>query len=253
MKIAVCVKHAVDETELKLDPSGRPTLDGAASKISTFDKNAIEEAVRVKAAHQGEVVAFSVGPPDAKKTLKEALAMGADRGVLIAAPPSGGDSLSTSEALAAGLKKEGPFDLVVCSEGSSDTYSGQVPPMVAELMGLAYIGYAKSLSIADGKAAAERSLEESIEKVEAPIPALVSVVSEINEPRYPTLIQIMQASKKPISELSRKELSLDDSRKEVVVVSVSSQQSSRKHVIIEGTPTEAAAKLVAALKTEGVL
>ena len=253
MRIAVCVKHAVDETELRLDPSGKPTLDGAASKMSTFDKNAVEEAVRVKAAHQGEVVAFSVGSPEAKKSLKEALAMGADRGVLIAAPLSGGDTLSTAEALAAGLRKEGPFDLIICSEGSSDIYSGQVPPMVAELTGLSYIGYAKSLAISEGKVVAERSLEESVEKVEAPLPAVVSVVSEINEPRYPTLIQIMQSSKKPMSELSRTELSLDDSRKGVAIISMTSQQSNRKHVIIEGTPAEAAAKLVAALKTEGVL
>ena len=253
MRVAVCVKHAVDESELKIDQDGRPVLAGAASKLSTFDKNAVEEGLRLKAAHQGEVVIFTVGPPESKKTMKEALAMGADRGVLVTADSVAIDSMRTAGLLAAAIKKGGPFDVVLCSEGSSDTYSGQVPPMLGELLGAAFVGYARKLEVGGQTAKAERSLEDSVEVVEAPTPLVVSVVSEINEPRYPTLIQIMQAGKKPLEELSGDQLLPAGDYKQARVASMSAQQSSRRHVMIEGGPDEAAAKLVEALTKEGVL
>lgn len=253
MKIAVCVKHAVDETELKLDPKGSPIIAGAPGKMSTFDKNAVEEALRLKAARQGEVVVFMVGNPDSKKTLKEALAMGADRGVLVSSDGTALDTLRTAEMLASAIKKSGPFDAVICSEGSSDTYSGQVPPMIAEFLEFAYVGYARKIEVGSGVARVERSLEDSVEVVEAPVPFAVSVVSEINEPRYPTLIQIMQASKKQIEEMKGAEISPPGSYTGVSVSSMSSQPSTRKHVMIEGGPDDAATKLLDALAREGVL
>ncbi|MFI5404188.1 MAG: electron transfer flavoprotein subunit beta/FixA family protein [Candidatus Gagatemarchaeaceae archaeon] len=253
MKVAVCVKHAVDETELKIDPGGKPQLDGAACKMSTFDKNAVEEALRLKAAHSGEVVIFTFGTPDARKTMKEALAMGADRGVHIVGEVGLLDPMRTSELLAAAILKAGPFDLVVCSEGSSDVYSGQVPPMVAERLGMPYVGYAKKVEVTGQSAKVERSLEESVETVEAPLPLVVSVVSEINEPRYPTLIQIMQASKKPVTEVKPEELVQARSSPTTAVLSMLVQSTARKHVMIEGTPDEASAKLVEVLEKEGVI
>ncbi|MDA4121451.1 MAG: electron transfer flavoprotein subunit beta/FixA family protein [Thaumarchaeota archaeon] len=253
MKIAVCVKHAVDETELRVDSSGRPQVDGAAAKMSTFDKNAVEEALRLKSAHSGEVAAFTVGAPDSRKTLKEALAMGADRGVLVLADTSALDTLKTASLLSSAIQKNGPFDIVLCSEGSSDTYTGQVPPTLAELSGLPYVGYARKLDISGNMVKAERSLEDSVEVVEASLPLVVSVVSEINEPRYPTLIQIMQASKKPIEELSEGQLAAIAPPNPPQVVSMVAQTSNRRHMIIEGSPDEAAAKLIAELEKEGVL
>ena len=252
MRIAVCVKHAIDEAELKIDSSGKPQINGAASKMSTFDKNAVEEALRLKAIHSGEVVIFTVGNQDARKTLKEALAMGGDRGVIIAADPSTLDSLSTAAILSSAIKKSGPYDIVICAEGSSDTYSGQVPPVLGELLGGAFVGYARKIEVKAGSARIERSLEDSVETVEALLPIVVSVVSEINEPRYPTLIQIMQASKKPVEEISGDSLSQGVNPR-VSVLSMSAHSTSRKHVMIEGGPEEAAGKLIDALAKEGVL
>jgi electron transfer flavoprotein beta subunit len=252
MRIAACVKHAIDETELKIDSTGKPQIIGAASKMSTFDKNAVEEALRLKAIHTGEVVIFTVGNQDAKKTLKEALAMGGDKGVIISADPSAVDSMSTAGMLSSAIKKTGPYDVVVCAEGSSDTYSGQVPPMIGELLGGAYVGYARKLEVKGGSARIERSLEDNVETVEVPLPLVVSVVSEINEPRYPTLIQIMQASKKPIEEISGDTLSLE-ARPRVAVLSMSAYSTSRKHVMIGGSPEEAAGNLIDLLAKEGVL
>jgi electron transfer flavoprotein beta subunit len=253
LRIAVCVKHAVDETELRVGPDGAPQLQGAATKMSTFDKNAVEEALALKSAQPGEVVVFTVGGPDARKSMKEALAMGADKGVLVSADLSSMDTYRTAELLAAALKKTGPFDAVVCSEGSSDTYTGQVPPMLGVLLDLPYVGYARKITISQHSALVERSLEDTVEAVESPIPFVVSVVSEINEPRYPTLIQIMQASKKPVEELSEEELAGPRPPVAPSVLSMSAQASNRKHVMIGGSPEEAAAKLVDSLVKEGVL
>ena len=253
MRIAVCVKHAIDETELKIDSSGAPQLSGAASKMSTFDKNAVEEALRLRSLHTGEVVAVTVGGPDSKKTLKEALAMGADRGVIVNTDPIGLDTYKTASLLLAAIKKTGPFDLIICSEGSSDTYTGQVPPTLAELSGLPYVGYARKLDVNGGLVRAERSLEDSVEVMESPMPLAVSVVSEINEPRYPTLIQIMQASKKPMEELDGSQLHPSPPSTSPSVLTMSAQLSNRKHVMIEGTPDEAAQKLISELVREGVL
>ncbi|MBI3840410.1 MAG: electron transfer flavoprotein subunit beta/FixA family protein [Thaumarchaeota archaeon] len=253
MKLAVCVKHAVDETELKVDSSGRPLIEGAAYKMSTFDKNAVEEALRIRSSVGGEVTILTVGPPEARKTVKEALAMGADKGVLIIPGTATGDSLRTAGRLADAIRKDGPYDFVICSEGSSDTYTGQVPPMLAELLGVPYVGYARKVEAKDGGVVAERALEDSVETVEARTPLVIAVVSEINEPRYPTLIQIMQAAKKPIEERRPDEAGSAESRSAPTVVSMSAQQAARKHLIIEGSPGDAARKLLDALRKEGVL
>jgi electron transfer flavoprotein beta subunit len=253
MKVAVCVKHAVDETELKIDQQGKPILSGAASKVSTFDKNAVEEALKLRTAQGGEVVIFTLGTQEARKSMKEVLAMGADRGVHIVADGEKLDPMLVAEALAAGIQKEGPFDLVLCSEGSSDTYSGQVPAMLAELLGYPYAGYSRKIEISGGGARAERALEDSVEVVECQTPLVASVVSEINEPRYPTLIQIMQASKKPVTERSLEQLGVGGKTPLVRVVAVSAQPMARKRVIIEGTPEESASKLIDALAKEGVV
>jgi electron transfer flavoprotein beta subunit len=253
MRIAVCVKHAIDEAELKVDSSGNPQLAGAASKMSTFDKNAVEEALRLKAAHSGEVVVVTVGAPEAKKTMKEALAMGADRGVLVTADPMSVDTKRTAELLSEAVKKAGPFDLVLCSEGSSDIYSGLVPPMLGELLGLPYVGYVRKLEVSGQSAKAERSMEDSVEVVEAPLPIVAAVVSEINEPRYPTLIQIIQAGKKPMEELAPDSLLPGSKPSGPLVVGMKAQAMARKKVIFEGPPDEAAKKLVDALAAEGVL
>jgi len=253
MRIAVCVKHAVDETELRVDAGGNPQLKGAATKMSTFDKNAVEEALRLKAAHSGEVVVVTVGTPEAKKTMKEALAMGADRGVLVSADPMAMDTRRTAELLAAALKRGGPYDVVICSEGSSDMYSGLVPPMLGELLGLPYVGYARKIEASAQSAKVERALEDSVEVVEAPLPLVVSVVSEINEPRYPTLIQIMQAGKKPMEELTPEGLMPGLAPSPSLVKNMKAQAMARKRVVFEGAPDETAKKLVDALAAEGVL
>jgi electron transfer flavoprotein beta subunit len=252
VRVAVCVKHAIDEAELKVDNEGKPLLVGAVSKMSTFDKNGVEEALRLRGG-SGEVVVFCVGIPDAKKTIREALAMGADRAEHIVCDPTSLDSLATSALLAAAIERSGKFDFVICSEGSSDTYTGQVPPMLAERLGLPYVGYARKVEVSGPKARVERALENSVEVVESPVPMALSVVSEINEPRYPTLIQIMQASKKPTEDLTPEALGPGGKVAGSWVLGMKAQAMERKRVVFEGTAEETAAKLVEALSNEGIL
>jgi electron transfer flavoprotein beta subunit len=253
MNIVVCVKHAVDESELRADPAGKPLLQGAQSKMSAFDRNAVEEAVRIKEKKTGTVTVISIGNGDWKKSIKEALAMGSDKAVAVSSGQAL-DALGTSYYLSRAVQRAGPVDLVIFSEGASDTYHGLVGPMTAEWLGLPFLGYARKLDVGDGSVRGELALEENEEVVEAALPAILSVVSEINEPRYPTLLQIMQASKKPMEEVALE--SLKDERApalRVTVADVRVQALSRKRVMLEGSPEEASKSLVDALRRDGAI
>ncbi len=253
MNVVVCVKHAIDESELRADSSGSPQLQGAQARMSTFDRNAVEEAVRIKEARGGAVTVVSLGSGDWKKSIKEALAMGADRAVAV---NSSGqlDALATSYFLSRAITRSGPFDVVILSEGSSDTYTGLVGPMTAEWLRLPFMGYVRKLEVREGTLRCELSLEEHDEIAESDLPAVVTVVSEINSPRYPTLLQIMQASKKPMEEVSLDSLKENDSpASRVQVGEVKVQAVSRKRVFLEGTPEESSRSLVEALRKEGVI
>ena len=248
------MKQAIDEAELKIDSMGKPDLSGAPSKMSTFDKNAVEESVRLKESMGGTVTVLTVGGSGAKKTVKEALAMGGDRGYLVLAEPDTNDGLTTAYLLARAIEKFGPFDLVLCAEGSSDVYTGQVGPMLSEWLTLPFLGYVRKVVASGGGIRCEQVLEDRIRILEARMPAVVSVVSEINEPRYPTLIQIMQASKKPIEEIAARLLT--DGRApqpSVVTVGMTAYALERRRIIFEGGPEETSKKLVEALVSEGLI
>ncbi|MFQ6086912.1 MAG: electron transfer flavoprotein subunit beta/FixA family protein, partial [Candidatus Bathyarchaeia archaeon] len=158
VRILVCVKQAVDVSQLKVDSATRRliTVD-APKKISDFDKNALEEAIRIREKLGGEVFTVTVGPEDAKTTLREALAMGADKAYLISDPIfENSDTLATSYILAEAIKKIGPFDLILCGEASIDSFSAQVGPRLAERLGVPLITYARKLSLEGDAVTAER-------------------------------------------------------------------------------------------------
>ncbi len=255
MNIVVLVKSAVDEAELRADPSGHPVLKGAATKMSSFDANGVEEAVKQKEANGGTVTVVTLGGAESKKAIKEALAMGGTRAVHVltdaAAAP---DSLGTAYCLAQAIKKIREVDLVLCSEGASDTYQGQVGAMVAEFLDLPFLAYARKVEIDEGKVRCEQGFDGGVKVLDAKLPAVVSVVSEANVPRYPTLLQVMVAGKKSIEEVPLASLKGPDYPETgMEVVDVTVQAANRKRVLLDGSPEEAAKKLVEALKQEGVL
>ncbi|RLF16256.1 MAG: electron transfer flavoprotein subunit beta [Thermoprotei archaeon] len=260
-KVCVCVKHSYDVSEIKVDPSTRaPVLVGVKKKTSDFDKNAIEEAVRLKEKLGWTVTAITYGPDDAKSALREALAMGVDEAVLVTDPGyEQSDTMVTSRFLAEAIKKEGPFDLILLGEVSIDGYTYQVGPRLAELLGLPQITHVRRLEVKEGEVVAERDLEEGYEVVSAKLPAVVTVTKEINEPRYPKLMDIMKASKKPIKTLTAADLGIPDDKKGAagsgmeVLKAVAPEMKRKEHVIKGKEPPEAVAELLDLLAKEGVV
>jgi electron transfer flavoprotein beta subunit len=256
--IAVCVKTNPD-LQLVRVKDRVPVLEAVPYKAGDLEKNALEAALQLRdAAGEGRVVAVTVAQGDRKirETMKEALAIGADEAVIVSDPAlDDTDQIGAALALARAIEKSGPFDLVLFGEGSTDGYSGQVPSRVAELLDLPEIGYARSLEAAGASLRAERSMGESVETLEAPLPAAVTVVSEINEPRIPTLMSIMKAGKKPVAELTLADLALDAAAvaPRRAVKSNLAEEQSRKRVLFDGEPAAQAEALVNALVAEGVL
>jgi len=261
VRILVCVKQALDVSQLKVDSATRRliTVD-APKKISDFDKNALEEAIRIKEKLGGELFTATVGSSDAKTTLREALAMGADKAYLISDPAfENSDTLVTAYVLAEAIRKIGPFDLILCGEASIDSFSAQVGPRLAELLGIQLITYARKLGLEVDAVIAERNLEDCIQTVKAKMPVLVTVTNEINEPRIPSLMAIMKASKKEIviwnaADLNVASEKMGETGSAVQVLDVLAPKMERKKLIIKGeTAVETAEKLAKALIQEGVV
>ncbi len=207
MKIAVCVKHVPEGTS-RIDPGTKRLDRGGEGALNHFDANAVEEALRLK-GDEGEVVAISLGPQKALDSLRKALAMGADRAVLISDDAAAGsDLVATSRLLAAALAKE-EADLVLFGQQASDADGAVLWAAVAERLRAPVISQASELTVADGKARVKRQTEFGYDTIEAPLPAVVAVSDAINEPRYPSLKGIMGAKKKPQEVLSLGELGVD--------------------------------------------
>lgn len=259
--IIVCVKQAIDVTQLKTDPTTRqPITIDAPQKISDFDKNALEEGVRIKESQGGQVIAVTVGSPDAKTTLREALAMGADKAYLVTDPVfQNSDTLATSFILVETVKKVGQFDLILCGEASIDSFSGQVGPRLAELLNIPQITYVRKLSLEGDVLVAERNLKDRSEIVKTEIPALVTVTKEINEPRIPPLMAIMKAAKKELITWNANDLNIareevGEAGSAVQVAEVLAPKTERKKIVIKGESSEEIAmKLAKALIQEGVV
>ena len=203
MKIAVCVKQVPDATVAKrLDPgTGRLDRSGEGT-LNTTDLNAVEEALRLReAAGDGEVVVLSMGPAKALESLRKALAMGADRAVLVSDDAAAGsDLVATSRTLAAALGRE-QADLVLFGQQSSDADGAVLWAAVAERLRAPLVSQAAELTV-DGRAVTgKRQTEHGYDVISAPLPAVVAVSDAINEPRYPSLKGIMGAKKKPAETL----------------------------------------------------
>ena len=211
MKIAVCVKEVPDAAVHKRIDPGTKRLDRSGEgALNQFDSQAVEEALKLKeSGGEGEVVLVSLGPADALDSLRKALAMGADRAVLITDDAAAGsDLVATSRALAAALEKEGA-DLVLFGQQSSDSDGAVLWAAVADRLRRPVISQVAELTVADGKVRGKRQTEFGYDVIEAPLPAVIAVSDAINEPRYPSLKGIMGAKKKPQDQLSAADLGLE--------------------------------------------
>lgn len=214
MRIAVCVKQVPDTWAEKQLQAGDSTLDreSADGVMNELDEYAVEEALRLVEAHGGEVVVVTMGPERAAETVRKALSMGAESAVhLVDDAFHGSDALATSYALAEVLRDRG-FDLVVFGSESTDARMSVVPAMVAERLGWAQLTFAQKVEVAGSAVTIQRATESGYDTVEAAMPAVVSVVEKINEPRYPSFKGIMAAKKKPVETLSVADAGLDPTR-----------------------------------------
>ncbi|MFI7609761.1 electron transfer flavoprotein beta subunit/FixA family protein [Nonomuraea terrae] len=211
MNIVVCVKQVPDTaTERKLR-SDDNTLDRDAADgvVNELDEYAVEEALKLKEAHGGEVTVLTMGPAKATETIRKALAMGADKAVHLSDDAlHGSDALSTSYAMAQVLKKIG-FDLVILGSESTDARTGVLAAMLAERLGTAQLTLANKVDVEGSSIKIQRITDYGFDRVEATLPAVVSVVEKINEPRYPSFKGIMAAKKKPVETLAIGDASID--------------------------------------------
>ena len=211
MNVVVCVKQIPDPNAPgKLDSqTKRLVREGVDLVLDPGDEHAVEAGLQIVEKGGGEVTVVSMGPPKALEAIRRALAMGANRGILVTDPGlENSDALSTARAMAAAIKDQ-KFELVICGTESTDGSTGAMPAQLAELLSLPLLSFAKKLEVADGKAVIDRQTDDGFDVVEAPLPAIVTVTGGINEARYPALRGIMQAKNKEVKQLSLSELGLD--------------------------------------------
>jgi electron transfer flavoprotein alpha subunit len=204
MKIVVCVKYVPVLSALRFDPeTKRLVREGVPGELSAFDARAVSAAAALRAAHGGEVVALTMGPPVAREAIAEALALGADRGVHLCDPAlAGSDTLATARALAAALRREAP-DLVLLGRASVDAETGQVGPEVAELLDLPQATDVRAIAV-DAAARtfdAEREVDDGFETVRGPLPALLTVAEDVAEERFPSRADRQAAAAKPVADV----------------------------------------------------
>ena len=207
MNIAVCLKQTFDtEAKIALE-NGRIREDGVQFIINPYDEYAVEEAIKLKEAFGGTVTVVTLGPPRVEEAVRTALAMGADEAVIVDGGDAPVDEWSVSEILAAALRRL-PFDLILAGNQAVDGGSGQVAVRVAELLGIPHVGAVTKLTVEGGRITAERDAEGDTETVEAGMPVLVTAQQGLNDPRYPSLIGIRRAGKKPVERLTPADLGL---------------------------------------------
>jgi electron transfer flavoprotein beta subunit len=254
VRVAVCVKYSIDVSNIKVDRATQtPITIGVSRRMSDIDRRAVEEAIRIKEKHGGTVTAFTLGIPEARACLREALAMGVDDAVLITDPIlESSDTYVTSRVLANALVKLGLFDIILCGETSTDGYSYQVGPRIAEILNIPCITYAKNIALNGSYVTVERDLEDRYEVVKAQLPVLITVTREINEPRHPSTASMMKAFKKPIKTLNAKDV--DGLDPQVQVLKVFVPELKRKSIVFKDLPVkQAVAEVVKSLVKEGVL
>jgi electron transfer flavoprotein beta subunit len=212
MKIAVCVKQ-VPEGNSRIDPGTKRLDRSGEGALNAFDANAVEEALRLKdATGEGEIVLVSMGPAKAQDALRKALAMGADRAVLVSdETAAGSDLVATSYALAKVLEREGA-DLILFGQQAGDSDGAVLGAAVADRLRLPVVSQAAEVTHADGKLTVKRQTEFGYDVIEAPLPAVVAVSDAINEPRYPSLKGIMGAKSKPQETVSLSDLGVEGDR-----------------------------------------
>ncbi|MCL6581019.1 MAG: electron transfer flavoprotein subunit beta/FixA family protein [Firmicutes bacterium] len=261
MRIVVSIKQVPETTEVKIDQAaGRVDTEGLTRIINPYDTYALEEAIRIKENSGATVAVITVGTAKADESLREALAMGADEAFLLCDEAfEGSDPLATAYVLARGIEKCGPYDLIICGRQAMDGASGQVGPSLAEELGLPMVTFVRKIEeLRDGYIRVQRMTDDGYEVLEGPLPMLITVVKEINEPRLASLKGLMKAKRVTIPVWGAGDIGADPARigatgSPTRVVRLAPPPPRTGGEMIEGTPQEQVEKLVAKLKAAKVL
>lgn len=258
MNIIVCIKQVPETTEVRINPQTNTLIrEGVKAIINPFDTYAIEEGIRLKERFSGKLTIITMGPPQAEAALREAISLGADEGILVCDRAfAGSDTWATSYTLAAAIKKAGEFDLILCGKQASDGDTAQVGPGISTHLNIPQVTYVKKIEeVKDKTMRVERMMEEGFEIIETPLPALLTVVKEINEPRLASLKGMLRARSAKIILWTQKDLNLDaqniglcGSPTQVVKIFTPPQRTGGQ--ILTGEIPEIAEKLVGLLKDE---
>ncbi|GHT47457.1 electron transfer flavoprotein subunit beta [Endomicrobiia bacterium] len=261
MNIIVCIKQVPSTTNVQIDPeNGRLERDGVESTINPFDEYAIEEGVRIKERIGGKVSVVTMGPPQAEYALREAVSKGIDEAVLVSDRAFGGaDTLATSYTLSLAIKTIGYYDIIICGKQASDGDTAQVGPGIAEMLNIPHIAYVKKIEAVDDKLIrVERMMEDGYDLIESPVPVLLTVVKEINNPRVASLKGKMAAKKAVIKVLDAaaigadiKKTGLNGSPTQVMKVFTPPKRTGGEKFV--GKAHEVAAALVKRLSDVGII
>lgn len=215
MNIIVLVKQVPDTAEVKINRETNTLIrDGVPSIINPYDRYAIEEALRLREKHGGKVTAVTMGPPQAVEALKEAVSLGVDEVVLLSDRAfAGADTWATSYALSQGIRKIADYDLVIAGKQAIDGDTAQVGPETADMLGIPFVAYIRKIEQVEGTTmVAERLMDEGYDVVETSLPALITVVKEINEPRVPSLKGKMKAKSLKVTAWTAKDIGADEAK-----------------------------------------
>ena len=260
MRIIVCIKQVPDSGQAKFDKTTHTMIrDGLPSIINPFDENAIEAALQLKEEHGGEVIVVCMGPPQADQALRQTIAMGADQAILLTDRRFAlADTLATAYTLAAAIQKIGDYDLLLFGKQAIDGDTAQVGPGVAEALGLPQITYVRKLQISDGAVTAERVLEDSYEVVATQLPAVLTVVKEMNEPRHASLRGVLKAKKAEILMWKPEDIDADPTKigkdgSPTEVIETFTPEPRGDSEQLSGTPEEMAEVLFGRLREQNIV
>ncbi|MDD5618313.1 MAG: electron transfer flavoprotein subunit beta/FixA family protein [Candidatus Omnitrophica bacterium] len=256
MNIIVCVKQVPETTQVQIDPKTNTLIrEGVQSIINPFDMYAIEEGIRIKEKFGGKVTVITMGPPQAECALRETISLGCDEGILLSDRAfAGSDTLATGYTLAMAIKKIKEFDIILCGKQASDGDTAQVGPGISAHLDIPQITYVKKIEeIKDNQATVERMTEEGFEILKTPLPCLITVVKEINEPRIPSLKGMMRAKSAKITSWKAIDLELEEHRlglkgSPTQVVKIFTPPPRPKGQVFDGSPEESVEKLIDVLK-----
>jgi electron transfer flavoprotein beta subunit len=264
MNLVVCIKqvpHPEHFSKISLDPAtGSIRRAGIPSVLNPLDKNALEEALRVRERFSGKITAVTMGPPQAREVLEEAFAIGVDEGVLLCDPPLGGaDSLATAYTLAKGIECSGTYDLILCGNESIDGATQQVGPQIAEFLGIPHVTHVVEVDwLNEGEALVKQEIEYGYLKVKVKMPAVLTVMKKINTCRLPSVLDIMGAVGKEIQSWCCDDIEGDKAcvglpGSPTRVVGIVPLESKRKREMLKGSGEEMAQTAVKRLREYGVI